>query len=109
MSTRSPNYGLYQWEGQDPVSREEMNHNFAVLDEKLHENTTYQPLAEYTSAAAAKLVSFDLSGIDWKQYHEVVVQLWYDTVDPNYATIYVNQDQSFPDDDYASVMVPPMW
>jgi len=107
MSTKSPHYGLYQWEGSDPVSREEMNHNFAVLEENLHEKLVYAPLASYTVSQAAQLVSFDLSNVDWNKYHEVVVELWYDNVDRNSTTIYVNQDQSFPDDTYASVMVPP--
>ena len=107
MSTRSPHYGLYQWEGSDPVSREEMNHNFSVLDEKLHEKLTYLPIKQFTNAAAAQLVSFDVSDIDWNAYHEVVVQLWCDSVEQHSATIYVNQDQSYQSDEYGSFMVPP--
>ena len=107
MSTKSPHYGLYQWEGSDPVNREEMNHNFSVLEENLNDKLVFAPIASYTVTQAAKLVSIDLSDVDWNKYHEVVVELWYNSVDRNTATIYVNQNQAYPDEIYASVMVPP--
>lgn len=107
MSTRSPHYGLYQWEGTDPVSREEMNHNFSVLEENLHQNLVYKPLSTFVTSQQAAMVSIDLSNVPWKDYHEVVVEFWYDSLSQSPATVYINQDRSMPDENYGSHMVPP--
>ena len=107
MSTQTPYYGLYKWEGTDPVSRTEMNHNFEVLEQNLYGKQTYFPLFSHSVTQSAQLVSFDLSEINWNEYHEVVVEVWYAQSDKSSATIYVNKNQNSPDETYGSVMVPP--
>lgn len=82
MATRSSDYGLYQWVGSDPVSRTQMNENFALLEQAMASRRTHHALGSVTLSTAASVLELDLSDVDWSAWHEVVVEVVNHTVSP---------------------------
>ena len=83
MATRSSDYGLYQWVGSDPVSRTQMNENFALLEQAVASRRTYHALGSVSLSSAASVLEIDLSDVDWTAWHEVVVEVVNHTSDPS--------------------------
>lgn len=76
-SNTTPHFGLSQWEGSDPIRREDFNADHAAIDAALHaqeQAMTLVKLFETTVTEDITGITIDLSGVDLSRYMKLTLQ-----------------------------------
>lgn len=71
-TNKTPHLGLCQWEATDPFLREDMNGDFARIDEAFG-NLPRQKLFDVTFDGTVSMVQLDCSEIDMEQFAELEI------------------------------------